>query len=94
MDGGSDILMVQSIFDTLNTNDALYAVGEYLEINGFNIPVFVSGTLGDQSGRKQTCTFVRKICDGRWSNSGRCEICSTDVSFKYSNINNLNSLVS
>ena len=82
MDGGSDILMVETIFDTLHAMAALYAVGEYLEVTSFDIPVFVSGTLVDQSGRKPTCSFVRKICDERWSNSGRCEICSTDVSFK------------
>ena len=51
MDGGSDILMVETIFDTLNAKAALYAVGEYLEFSGLDIPVFVSGTLVDQSGR-------------------------------------------
>jgi len=51
MDGGADILMVETIFDTLNAKAALYAVGEYLEFSGLDIPVFVSGTLVDQSGR-------------------------------------------
>jgi len=51
VDGGSDILMVETIFDTLNAKAALYAVGEYLEFSGLDIPVFVSGTLVDQSGR-------------------------------------------
>jgi len=51
MDGGSDILMVETIFDTLNAKAALYAIGEYLEMTGLDIPVFVSGTLVDQSGR-------------------------------------------
>merc|ERR1719329_467380 len=51
MDGGSDILMVETIFDTLNAKAALYAIGEYLEFTGLDIPVFVSGTLVDQSGR-------------------------------------------
>ena len=51
VDGGSDILMVETIFDTLNAKAALYAVGEYLEMSGLDIPVFVSGTLVDQSGR-------------------------------------------
>ena len=50
MDGGSDILMVETIFDTLNAKAALYAIGEYLECTGLDIPVFVSGTLVDQSG--------------------------------------------
>jgi len=51
VDGGSDILMVETIFDTLNAKAALYAVGEYLDFSGLDIPVFVSGTLVDQSGR-------------------------------------------
>jgi 5-methyltetrahydrofolate--homocysteine methyltransferase len=51
VDGGADILMVETIFDTLNAKAALYAIGEYLEMSGLDIPVFVSGTLVDQSGR-------------------------------------------
>ena len=48
---GADILMVETIFDTLNAKAALYAIGEFLEFSGSVIPVFVSGTLVDQSGR-------------------------------------------
>jgi len=51
MDGGSDILIVETIFDTLNAKAALFAIGEYLEHSGLDVPVFVSGTLVDQSGR-------------------------------------------
>ena len=51
MDGGADILMVETIFDTLNAKAALYAIGEYLEFSGIDVPVFISGTLVDQSGR-------------------------------------------
>jgi len=51
MDGGADILMVETIFDTLNAKAALYAITEYLEVTGLDVPVFVSGTLVDQSGR-------------------------------------------
>lgn len=51
VDGGSDILMVETIFDTLNAKAALFAIGEFLEASGLDIPVFVSGTLVDQSGR-------------------------------------------
>ena len=51
IDGGSDILIVETIFDTLNAKAALYAIGEFLEDSGLDIPVFVSGTLVDQSGR-------------------------------------------
>jgi len=51
MDGGADILNVETIFDTLNAKAALYAIGEYLEFSGLDVPVFISGTLVDQSGR-------------------------------------------
>ena len=51
VDGGADILMVETIFDTLNAKAAVYAVGEYLEMTGLDIPLFISGTLVDQSGR-------------------------------------------
>jgi 5-methyltetrahydrofolate--homocysteine methyltransferase len=51
VDGGADILMVETIFDTLNAKAALFAIGEFLEFSGLDIPVFVSGTLVDQSGR-------------------------------------------
>jgi len=51
VDGGCDILMVETIFDTLNAKAAVYAVGEYLEMSGQDIPLFISGTLVDQSGR-------------------------------------------
>ena len=51
VDGGADILIVETIFDTLNAKAALYAVGEFLEHARVDIPVFVSGTLVDLSGR-------------------------------------------
>uniref|UniRef100_A0A7S1BX79 methionine synthase n=1 Tax=Corethron hystrix TaxID=216773 RepID=A0A7S1BX79_9STRA len=51
MDGGSDILIVETIFDTLNAKAALYAIDDYLEFSGLDVPVFISGTLVDQSGR-------------------------------------------
>ena len=51
MDGGADILIVETIFDTLNAKAALFAIGEYLERAEVDVPVFVSGTLVDLSGR-------------------------------------------
>eukprot|EP00993_Chasmostoma_nieuportense_P001416 NODE_22_length_4479_cov_52.697151_g20_i0.p1 GENE.NODE_22_length_4479_cov_52.697151_g20_i0~~NODE_22_length_4479_cov_52.697151_g20_i0.p1 ORF type:complete len:1454 (+),score=388.59 NODE_22_length_4479_cov_52.697151_g20_i0:629-4363(+) len=51
VDGGCDVLIVETIFDTLNAKAALFAISEYLECAGLDIPVFVSGTLVDQSGR-------------------------------------------
>ncbi|MDP1927866.1 MAG: methionine synthase [Thiobacillus sp.] len=49
--GGADILMVETIFDTLNAKAALFAIEEYFEINKLRLPVMISGTITDASGR-------------------------------------------
>ena len=51
IDGGADILLVETIFDTLNAKAAIYAIQEYCNKNNINIPVMISGTIVDQSGR-------------------------------------------
>lgn len=51
IDGGVDILLVETVFDTLNAKAALYAIDEYFEEIGKRYPVMVSGTITDQSGR-------------------------------------------
>lgn len=51
MDGGADILLVETIFDTLNAKAALYAIDKLAAQLGREIPVMVSGTLADASGR-------------------------------------------
>jgi 5-methyltetrahydrofolate--homocysteine methyltransferase len=51
MDGGADILIIETIFDTLNAKAAVFAVNEYLEHTGIDVPLFISGTLVDLSGR-------------------------------------------
>eukprot|EP01084_Bolivina_argentea_P315896 547445_1 len=52
MEGGCDILMVETIFDTLNAKAAIFAARKYLdETEQFDVPLFVSGTLVDLSGR-------------------------------------------
>jgi len=49
--GGADILMVETIFDTLNAKAALFAIEEYFELNSLRLPVMISGTITDASGR-------------------------------------------
>ena len=51
LDGGSDILLVETIFDTLNAKAALFAIDEIAEERGIRIPIMVSGTITDASGR-------------------------------------------
>jgi len=51
IEGGSDILMVETIFDTLNAKAALYAIDSVFRERGARLPVMISGTITDQSGR-------------------------------------------
>ncbi|MGQ8335763.1 methionine synthase [Sunxiuqinia sp. A32] len=51
LDGGVDLLLVETIFDTLNAKAALFAIEEELEERGIRLPVMVSGTITDASGR-------------------------------------------
>jgi 5-methyltetrahydrofolate--homocysteine methyltransferase len=51
MDGGSDLFLVETIFDTLNAKAALFAIQQLAEDTGKKIPVMISGTITDASGR-------------------------------------------
>lgn len=51
LDGGSDILLVETIFDTLNAKAALFAIDEIQDERNIKIPIMVSGTITDASGR-------------------------------------------
>ena len=51
IDGGADTLMVETIFDTLNAKAALYAIDEEFEARGGRLPLMISGTITDRSGR-------------------------------------------
>ncbi|OIR16911.1 methionine synthase [mine drainage metagenome] len=51
LDGGADILMVETIFDTLNAKAALFAIERHFERHGVRVPIMISGTITDASGR-------------------------------------------
>ena len=51
IDGGSDVLMVETVFDTLNAKAALFAIEDAFEARGARLPVMISGTITDASGR-------------------------------------------
>ncbi|MCP5357222.1 MAG: methionine synthase [Pseudomonadales bacterium] len=51
LEGGADILLIETVFDTLNAKAAIYAVQEYGKRIGVEIPVMISGTITDASGR-------------------------------------------
>ena len=69
IDGGADTIMVETIFDTLNAKAALYAIEEVFDARGGRLPVMISGTITDASGRTlsgQTAeAFYASVAHGR-----------------------------
>jgi 5-methyltetrahydrofolate--homocysteine methyltransferase len=51
VEGGAEVLLVETIFDTLNAKAALFAIDEYFEKSGERLPLIISGTVTDASGR-------------------------------------------
>ena len=51
VEGGADVILVETIFDTLNAKAALFAVDEFFEKSGERLPLIISGTVTDASGR-------------------------------------------
>ena len=51
MEGGCDLFLVETVFDTLNAKAAIFALDELMEVSGERLPVIVSGTVTDASGR-------------------------------------------
>ncbi|HKS87690.1 MAG TPA: methionine synthase [Pseudolabrys sp.] len=51
LDGGADLLLIETIFDTLNAKAAIFAISELCEERNLDIPVMISGTITDRSGR-------------------------------------------
>jgi 5-methyltetrahydrofolate--homocysteine methyltransferase len=51
VEGGADVLLVETIFDTLNAKAALFAIEEFFEASGQRLPLIISGTVTDASGR-------------------------------------------
>ena len=50
-EGGADVLLVETIFDTLNAKAALFAIDEFFDVSGERLPIIISGTVTDASGR-------------------------------------------
>ena len=84
IEGGSQILMVETIFDTLNAKAALYALDQVFERRGWRLPVMISGTITDRSGRTlsgQTAdAFVYSVRHARpWSIGLNCALGAKDL---------------
>jgi 5-methyltetrahydrofolate--homocysteine methyltransferase len=73
--GGADVLMIETAFDTLNAKAALFAVSAVLEEMALDVPVMMSGTITDQSGRTlsgQTAeAFYNSVAHGVQPGPGR-----------------------
>ena len=63
VEGGADLLAVETIFDTLNAKAAIFAIERYFETHAVRIPVFVSGTITDASGR----TLAGQTLEAFWN---------------------------
>jgi 5-methyltetrahydrofolate--homocysteine methyltransferase len=62
VDGGCDLLLIETVFDTLNAKAAIIAVGEVLEEKGVDLPLMISVTITDRSGR----TLSGQTIDAFW----------------------------
>jgi 5-methyltetrahydrofolate--homocysteine methyltransferase len=54
VDGGADIILIETVFDTLNAKAAAFAVNRFFDDHGFRLPIMISGTITDASGRTLT----------------------------------------
>jgi len=63
VDGGADILIVETIFDTLNAKAAVFAIETLFEDRGRRVPVIISGTITDASGR----TLSGQVTEAFWN---------------------------
>src|SRR3984893_15742056 len=62
VEGGVDLLLVETIFDTLNAKAALFAIAEVLEETGKRLPLIISGTVTDRAGRTLSGQTVEAVC--------------------------------
>jgi 5-methyltetrahydrofolate--homocysteine methyltransferase len=69
VEGGADLLIVETIFDTLNAKAAIFAIKEYLEEENLDIPLMISGTITDASGR----TLSGQVTEAFWNSVRHAE---------------------
>ncbi len=69
VDGGADLLLVETIFDTLNAKAAIFGIKEHLEEAGLDVPVMISGTITDASGR----TLSGQVTEAFWNSVRHAE---------------------
>ena len=69
VEGGVDLLLVETIFDTLNAKAAIFAIKEYLEEENLDVPIMISGTITDASGR----TLSGQVTEAFWNSIRHAE---------------------
>src|ERR687898_1376222 len=69
VDGGADLLLVETIFDTLNAKAAIFGIKEYLEEENLEVPIMISGTITDASGR----TLSGQVTEAFWNSIRHAE---------------------
>ncbi len=62
IDGGADLILIETVFDTLNAKAAIFAVHSCFEKKGQRLPIMISGTITDASGRTLTGQTVEAFC--------------------------------
>ncbi|SDE13666.1 methionine synthase (B12-dependent) [Mucilaginibacter pineti] len=75
VDGGSDMLLVETIFDTLNAKAALFAINRYAEESGKHLPIMISGTITDASGR----TLSGQTVEAFWNSINHANLLSVGL---------------
>ena len=63
VEGGVDLLLVETVFDTLNARAAIFGITSYLEEQGLDVPIMISGTITDASGR----TLSGQVTEAFWN---------------------------
>jgi 5-methyltetrahydrofolate--homocysteine methyltransferase len=75
MDGNVDLLLIETVFDTLNCKAAIFATDKYFEASGRKVPLMVSGTITDASGR----TLSGQTVEAFWISISHIELFSVGL---------------
>ncbi|TAJ27660.1 MAG: methionine synthase [Nitrospirae bacterium] len=75
MDGGVDLILAETVFDTLNLKAALFAIDQYFEAQGRSVPVMVSVTITDRSGR----TLSGQTVEAFWNSIAHMKLLSVGI---------------
>lgn len=75
IEGGVDLILVETIFDTLNCKAALFAINEYFDVKKIKLPIMVSGSIVDMSGR----TLSGQTLEGFWNSISHADLLSVGL---------------